>query len=397
MWQGRQVVLGVTGGIAAYKCVHLARALTLHGARVDVVLSHGATNFVGAMTFEAVTRRAVHTSLWERSTALDHLALPTAADLVIIAPATAHFLARAALGLADDLLTTMALATACPVLIAPAMNDAMFSHPATSANLEALKARGWRVVGPAVGALAEGPSERPGRMEEPDVILAHAERVLRGTGSLQGKRIIVTAGPTREAIDPVRVVTNRSSGKMGHELAGAAWLRGADVVLISGPTQEAVPYGVDVVRVESTLDMREAVRSQLAGSDVLIMAAAPADFRPSVESGAKLPRQAGGLSLVLEPTEDILLSTLADRPPHLTTVGFALETGDAVTKGRAKLARKHLDLIVVNDALEPGAGFEVSTNAVTIIDAAGAETVVSLRSKTQVAEAILNAVERLRG
>ena len=397
MWRGRQVVLGITGGIAAYKSVHLARELTVHGATVDVVLSRGASEFVGAATFEAVTRRPVLTSLWESGTALEHVAVATRADLVIVAPATAHLIARAAAGMADDFLTAMLLATTAPVLLAPAMNDEMFAADATQANLALLVERGWHTVGPAVGALAEGPSDRPGRMSEPAEILAVAERVLAGEGPLHRAKVLITAGPTREAIDPVRVITNRSSGKMGFRLAAAAWRRGADVTLISGPSTEAPPHGVTVLHVESTAEMAEAVRRHLSTSDVLIMAAAPADYRPTTTRAAKLPRSEGGFSLGFEATDDILLGTLDQRHPRLTTVGFALETGDAITKGRAKLQRKQLDMIVINDALEPGAGFEVDTNAVTILDVRGVETKVSLRDKRLVAEAILDTIESYRG
>jgi phosphopantothenoylcysteine decarboxylase/phosphopantothenate--cysteine ligase len=396
MWQGRRVVLGVTGGIAAYKCVLLARELTRQGAEVDVVLSRGAAEFVGPVTFEAVTRRPVRSSLWERDGALDHVALGQRADLVVVAPATAHLMARAAAGLADDLLTSMLLASTAPVLLAPAMNDEMFANPATQANLATLLSRGWRVVGPGVGALAEGPSDRAGRMAEPDEILAHAARAVRVPGPLAGRRVIVTAGPTREPIDPVRVLTNRSSGKMGYRLAAGAWQRGAVVTLISGPSSEREPTGVALTRVDTTAQMAAAVRERIAGGDVLIMAAAPADYRPASPRDAKLPRSEGGFALELVPTDDILLATARDRPPDLTAVGFALETGNAIEKGRAKLHRKQLDMIVVNDALDPGAGFDVDTNAVTILDRHGAVTPVSLRSKAAVAEAILDAIEQFR-
>jgi phosphopantothenoylcysteine decarboxylase/phosphopantothenate--cysteine ligase len=397
MWRGRHVVLGVTGGIAAYKSVHLARELTVRGAKVDVVLSHGATQFIGAATFEAVTRRPVRTSLWEPGTALEHIALGSQADLIIVAPATAHVIARAAIGMADDFLTAMLLATTGPILLAPAMNDEMYAAASTQSNLAILRERGWHTVGPEIGALAEGPSDRPGRMSEPEHILAHGERVLAGDGPLCGSKVLVTAGPTREAIDPVRVVTNRSSGKMGFRIAAAAWRRGAEVILVSGPTTEIPPYGVTVLHVETTAEMAEAVRTHLPSSDVLIMAAAPADYRPTTTRSAKLPRSEGGFTLAFESTDDILLGTLDKRHARLTTVGFALETGDALTKGKSKLQRKQLDMIVINDALEPGAGFEVDTNAVTILDVQGVETKVSLRDKRLVAEAILDAIEAYRG
>jgi phosphopantothenoylcysteine decarboxylase/phosphopantothenate--cysteine ligase len=397
MWRGRSVVLGVTGGIAAYKSVHLARELTRRGATVDAVLSHGATRFVGVPTFEAVTRRPVRTSLWEPGTALEHIGTAQRADLVIVAPATAALMARAAAGIADDFLTALLLATTAPVLLAPAMNDEMYLDWATQDNLATLRERGWHTVGPAVGALAEGPSDRPGRMSEPEEILAHAERLLAGEGPLRQAKVLITAGPTREAIDPVRMLTNRSSGKMGYHLAEAAWRRGAEVTLVSGPTALPPPHGVTVLHVETTADMAAAVRRELPTSDVLIMAAAPADFRPSTARDTKLPRSDGGFSLALEATDDILLGTLDVRHANLTTVGFALETGNALEKGRAKLRRKQLDLIVVNDASEPGAGFDVDTNAVTILDIHGVETPVSLRHKRDVAEEILDAIERYRG
>lgn len=397
MWRGRHVVLGVTGGIAAYKSVLLSRALVQRGAVVDVVLSRGAEQFIGVVTFEAMTRRPVHTSLWEPGTALDHVTLGQDADLVIVAPATAHLLARAAAGIADDVLTSLLLATAAPVLVAPAMNDQMYAAQATVANVARLRDRGWRTVGPAIGPLAEGDADRPGRMAEPEEIIAHGERLLAGDGPLQDAKVVITAGPTREAIDPVRVVTNRSSGKMGYRLAEAAWRRGAEVVLISGPTLERAPVGVTLLHVETTAEMAEAVKRHLPSGDVLIMAAAPADYRPAEVRDTKLPRSEGGFSLVFEATADILLATLPQRHARLTTIGFALETGNALEKGRAKLERKQLDMIVINDATEPGAGFDVDTNAVTILDCRGVEQHVSLRSKADVAEVILDAIEAYRG
>lgn len=397
MWRGRHVVLGVTGGIAAYKSVHLARELSRRGATVDVVLSRGATAFVGAVTFEAVTRRPVRTSLWEPGTALDHVTLGDEADLVIVAPATAQLVARAAAGMADDLLTALLLASRVPVLLAPAMNDEMFASPATAANLRRLRDRGWHLVGPVTGDLAEGPSTRPGRMEEPEAIIAHGERIMAGEGPLHGLHVVVTAGPTREMIDPVRMITNRSSGKMGYRIAEAAWRRGAEVTLISGPSAEAVPYGVRLRRVSSTSEMRQAVADVLPRGDVLVMAAAPADYRPVEAEPTKRPRGGGPITLTLEATEDILIATIPQRHPRLTVVGFALETGDALARGRTKLELKQLDMIVINDALQPGAGFDVETNAVTILDSHGTVTPVSLRPKPEVAEAILDAVELYRG
>jgi phosphopantothenoylcysteine decarboxylase/phosphopantothenate--cysteine ligase len=397
VWADRHVVLGVSGGIACYKSCILARRLAEAGARVDVVLTQGAAEFVRPLTFEALTGRPVLSSLWESGGALSHVRLGQDADLVIVAPATAHLIARVAQGLADDFLTTLILARTAPLLIAPAMNDEMFAAPQTQDNLERLRRRGVAIVGPEIGALAEGPSERPGRMSEPETILAHAARLIRGHGRLAGRRVVVTAGPTRESIDPVRVVTNRSSGKMGYRIAEAAWERGADVVLISGPVALAPPVGVTVRRVESTKDLEEMVRRELPAADVLVMAAAPADFRPSSPSDSKRSRTDGALAIPMEPTDDILSATHDERRRGSITVGFALETGDALAKGRAKLERKDLDLIVVNDALEPGAGFEHDTNRVAILGRDGTPMILPLQSKREVADAILDAVEQAIG
>ncbi|HKP48529.1 MAG TPA: bifunctional phosphopantothenoylcysteine decarboxylase/phosphopantothenate--cysteine ligase CoaBC [Gemmatimonadales bacterium] len=396
MWAGRRVVLGVSGGIASYKSCILARHLIEAGAEVEVVLTKGAGEFVGPVTFEALTGRPVLSSLWERGRALAHIQLGQTADLIIVAPATAHLIARAAQGLADDILTTLLLARTAPLLLAPTMNDEMYARPETQDNLKKLRSAGVAVVGPEIGALAEGPSERPGRMSEPETIIAHAARLLRG-GHLGGRKVIVTAGPTRESIDPVRVVTNRSSGKMGYRVAEAAWERGADVVLISGPVALPDPIGVVVRRVETTLEMEQAVRAELPQADVLIMAAAPADFRPSSPSDGKRPRVDGALAIPMEPTGDVLDSTRGVRKPGSLMVGFALETGDALAKGLAKLERKGLDLIVVNDALEPGAGFEKDTNRVALLGRDGTRQILPLQSKREVAEAILDRVEQTIG
>jgi phosphopantothenoylcysteine decarboxylase/phosphopantothenate--cysteine ligase len=397
VWTGRRVVLGVSGGIACYKSCILARRLTEAGAGVDVVMTRAAQEFVRPVTFEALTGRPVLTSLWEPGRALSHVRLGQDADLIIIAPATAHVIARYAQGLADDFLTSLLLASTAPVLLAPAMNDEMFGAEATRANLARLRERAT-IVGPATGALAEGPSDRPGRMSEPEVILAHAERLMRRRASrLDGKRIIVTAGPTRESLDPVRVITNRSSGRMGFALAAAAWTRGADVLLISGPSALAAPEGVEVMRVESTADLAAAVEAALPDADVLVMAAAPADFRPARAGNVKMPRSQGEVSLAMEPTPDVLASTAGCRKPGAIIVGFALETGNPLARAREKLARKQLDLIVVNDALEAGAGFEVTTNRVTLVGRDGSVTELPLASKQDVAHAILDAVEARLG
>jgi phosphopantothenoylcysteine decarboxylase/phosphopantothenate--cysteine ligase len=390
---GRHVVLGVSGGIACYKSCTLARRLAEAGATVDVVLTASAAEFVRPVTFEALTGRPVLTSLWERGRALAHVGLAKEPDLVIVAPATAHLVARAAMGMADDLLTALLLARTGPVLVAPAMNDAMYAHPATTANLKILAQRGWHVVGPEIGALAEGPSERAGRMSEPEAILAAAARVIGGHagGKWVGKRVIVTAGPTREHLDPVRVLTNPSSGRMGYALAEAAHARGADVVLVTGPTELPPPEGVATQRVETTADLQRAVQTLMKGAHALFMAAAPADYRPTTPSKTKRPRGEGPLTLELEPTPDILASLA--RPKGCVVIGFALETGNDLARARQKLQDKSLDFVVLNDALEPGAGFEVTTNRVTVLGKGGRQLDVPLLPKRDVAERILDAVE----
>jgi len=390
---GRHVVLGVSGGIACYKSCTLARRLTEGGATVDAVLTASAAEFVRPVTFEALTGRPVLTSLWERDRALAHIGLAREPDLVIVAPATAHLLARAAMGLADDVLTALLLARTGPVLAAPAMNDAKFAHPATRANLNTLAARGWHFVGPDTGPLAEGPSERPGRMSEPEAILAAAERLLLQRAPWQGKSVIVTAGPTREHLDPVRVVTNPSTGRMGYALAAAAYARGAEVVLVSGPSDLPLPFGVTAHRVETTAEMQRATQALAKRADLVIMAAAPADYRPARPADTKRPRASGAITIELEPTPDILSSL--ERPKKCVVVGFALETGgDGLAKAQAKLREKHLDAIILNDAHEPGAGFEVTTNRVTIIRRSGEPIELPLLSKRDVADKILDAVEQ---
>ncbi|HET7463169.1 MAG TPA: bifunctional phosphopantothenoylcysteine decarboxylase/phosphopantothenate--cysteine ligase CoaBC [Longimicrobium sp.] len=393
---GRRVLLGVTGGIAAYKAVQLARDLALTGAEVDVVLTAGAQEFVRPMTFEALTGRAAHTSLYPGGDPNLHIRLAREADVVVVAPATANFLARAAHGMADDLLTAVLLATPAPVVLCPAMNDRMYAHPATQDNLVRLRGYGHVLAGPAVGPLAWGEGEGHGRMLEPDQIIAHAGRALEGATPLAGLRIVVTAGPTREPIDPVRYVGNRSSGRMGYEVAAAAWRRGADVVLVTGPSHLDPPSGVEVRRIETAAEMRDAVAAELERADALVMAAAVADFRPADPAGEKLKKEAGGVPAIhLEKTADVLASTRDLRRPDAVIVGFALETQDVVENGRRKLEAKGLDLLVVNDAREPGAGFEVATNRVTFLSGDRDDEALPLMSKAEVADRILDRVESL--
>ena len=392
----RQVLLGVTGGIASYKSVTLARRLTQAGAAVDVVLSRSAQEFVGAVTFEAVTGRAVHTELVAAGHALDHIRLARAADLVLVAPATADFLARSAQGRADDLLTATLLATSAPVVLAPAMNDRMWAHPQVGRNVAHLRALGYEVVDPAVGELAAGEGSGPGRMPEPEVLLAYAGRRLEAPGSLHGLRLVVTAGPTREAVDPVRFLSNRSSGKMGLAIAEAAWRRGADVRLVAGPLAMAVPPYLTVEHVTTTDEMCDAVLRALPACDVLIMAAAPADFRPAVVADRKVKKEGAAPGLALEPTVDILRASIPHRRAGTIVVGFALETHDLLAYAERKLEAKGLDLVVANDATEAGAGFEGDTNRVTLVGRGVAPEVLPLQAKAAVADAILDRVEALR-
>jgi phosphopantothenoylcysteine decarboxylase/phosphopantothenate--cysteine ligase len=391
----RRVLLGVTGGIASYKSVIVARLLTQAGAEVDVVETRSALKFVGAITFEAVTGRQVSTHLITSGHALDHIKLARAAHAIVVAPATADFMARAAAGRANDLLTASLLAADAPVLLVPAMNDRMWSHPQTGHNVAHLRSLGYRVLDPDTGPLAAGEGAGPGRMPEPETIVAHIGRLLDGDGVLRSRRVVVTAGATREPIDPVRFISNRSSGKMGVAIAAAAWRRGADVTLIAGPMSVAPPVGVTVVSVETAAEMRDAVGAHLGEADVLVMAAAPADFRPSSVATQKIKKATAPTALALEPTDDILMSTQSARPSGAIIVGFALETEAAVAGGRDKLRRKALDLVVVNDATEPGAGFSVDTNRVTLVSGNGADEALPVMPKSDVADAILDRIEGL--
>jgi phosphopantothenoylcysteine decarboxylase/phosphopantothenate--cysteine ligase len=395
-FDGRRVLLGITGGIASYKAAWLARLLAQAGAEVDVVMTAAATEFVGPLTLEALTGRPVHTELLGPGRALDHIRLARAADMVVVAPCTADFLARAVHGQANDLLAACLLATTAPVLLVPAMNDRMWAHPQVARNVEHARTLGYRVVDPDEGPLAAGEGSGPGRMPEPETILAHAGRLLEPAGALAGRRVLVTAGPTREPLDPVRFVSNHSSGKMGTAIAAAAWRRGADVLLVAGPLQVPVPAGVTALHVETTQQMADALAAQLPRADVLVMAAAPADFRAASVAEQKIKRTGAGLSLALEPTPDILASTRERRRPGSVAVGFALETTDGLANARRKLESKSLDLIVLNDATEPGAGFGVDTNRVTLVSRDGDES-LKLMAKSAVADVLLDRVEHLLG
>ncbi len=393
---GRRVLLGVTGGIASYKTAWVARLLAQAGAEVDVVLTKSAREFIGAVTFEALTARPVHTELVAEGHALDHIKLARAAALIVVAPATADFLSRAASGRSDDLLTACLLAADAPVLLVPAMNDRMWAHPQTAKNVGHLRSLGYTVLDPEAGPLAS-PQEGagPGRMPEPERIMAHIGRMLEARGALAGRRVVVTAGPTREALDPVRFLSNHSSGKMGVALAAAAWRRGAEVTLIAGPLAVAPPHEVRVVHVESTEEMRDAVQNEVGTADVLVMAAAPADFRPRNTATGKIKKATRPDSIPLENTDDILMATRGARKKGAVIVGFALETDDVMQHAREKLAAKGLDFIVVNDAREEGAGFGVDTNRVTILSPNAEAAVLPLLSKAETADAILDRVQEL--
>ena len=394
------IALGVSGGIGAYKAVEVARGLQQNGHDVVAVMTRAATRFVGPLTFEAITRHNVITGQWApgANADIEHIALASTIDLLLVAPATANIVAKFAHGLADDFLSALYLATKAPTLLAPAMNTNMFEHPAVVRNLETLVARGVRMVEPGSGYLACGWIGK-GRLAEPDDVVAAAERVLQpaGRSTLVGRRILVTAGPTYEDIDPVRYVGNRSSGKMGYALAAEAVHRGAVVTLVSGPTPLAPPAGADVVRVRSAAEMHAAVMARAADQDGVIMAAAVADYTPMEKAPLKLEKADGPMAITLGRTKDILAdlgrlpSRAAGRP---VLVGFAAETHDVVAHARRKLQRKGVDLIVANDVSRPDAGFEGDTNAVTLVEA-DSEEEVPLQSKAAVASRILDRLERL--
>jgi len=401
--QNKHILLGVTGGIACYKVVDLASKLTQAGALVDCVLTDSATKFVAPLTFASVTGRPALTDadLWRSDLHVPHIGLGHAADLIVIAPATANTLAKLAHGLSDNLLTVSVLAAKCPVLIAPAMDAGMWEHPATQDNLEALRARGVTIAGPAAGRMASG-LVGVGRMVEPAELLGWVRVVLGRQQTLSGRKIVVTAGGTREAIDPVRFVGNRSSGKQGFALAQAAIDRGADVTLIAGATALDTPVGAARVDVESAHEMRDAVLDACRDADALIMAAAVADFRPEHTADQKIKKMKDtlGLELILIRTPDILLAIKQQRAMTKSpkvVVGFAAETQNLLENAQAKLGSKGLDLIVANDVSAQGAGFAVDTNRVTLLGADGGAETLPVMSKTQVAEQVIDRVVALLG
>lgn len=397
MLQGKTVLLGVTGGIAAYKAAALASALVKLHASVEVILTEHATKFIAPLTFEQLTGNRAMVDTFDRNFAhsVEHIALAQRADLVLIAPATANVCAKLAHGLADDMLTTTVLACRCPKLAAPAMNTNMYENPVTQDNLAALRRYGWEVIEPASGRLACG-AVGPGKMPEPETLVQHVLRRIGQPHDLAGRRVLVTAGPTREPLDPVRFLTNHSTGKMGYALARMAMLRGAEVVLVSGPCAIAPPPFVRVVEVSSAEDMFEAVRAGSEAADFIFKAAAVADYAPAEVSGEKLKKKEGELSLPLRRTPDILQYLGQHRRPGQLLCGFSMETQNLVENSRAKLEKKGLDMICANSLKTEGAGFGVDTNRVTIITAGGAEE-LPLLSKEETANRILSRALALAG
>lgn len=397
----KRIVLAVTGSIAAYKAADLASKLTQAGADVDVILTEAAQKFITPLTFQAVTGRPVYTDIWRTEgedalpTHIAHVGLAEGADLFVIAPATAHHLAKLAQGMADDLVCITAMCVTCPVLIAPAMDGNMYEHPATQANLRRLREMGMTILEPEVGRMASGLVGQ-GRLPETPTLLGAVRQVLgREWGLLHDRRVVITAGGTREAIDPVRFVSNHSSGKQGYAIAQAAVDAGAHVTLISAPTGLPTPYGVTLIHVESAAEMYEAVLEYAEDADAVIMAAAVADYRPVQVADQKIKKTSKDLTLELERTEDIL-GTLGKRRvetgmPHVL-VGFAAETKDLLRNAKAKLEKKRVDFIVANDVSAIGVGFGSDTNVVTILSADGSTISLPQQSKVAVAEAIIQRV-----
>lgn len=395
MLKGKTVLLGVTGGIAAYKAAALASALVKQHAAVEVVMTENATQFVTPLTFEQLTGRRTMVNTFDRnfSHQVEHIALAERTDLVIVAPATANVCAKLAHGLADDMLTTTILACRCPKLIAPAMNTNMYENPVTQDNLALLLRYGWEVIEPASGRLACGAVGK-GKLPEPEEILQYILRQLAFPHDLVGKKVLVTAGPTQEAIDPVRYLTNHSTGKMGYAIARMAMLRGADVTLVSGPTAIAPPPFVTVVPVVSAQDMFEAVAANAPESDFIFKAAAVADYTPANYSDNKVKKSEGDMSIPLKRTRDILKYLGENRVPGQVICGFSMETQNMVENSREKLVKKNVDMICANNLKQSGAGFGVDTNVITIITRSET-TELPLQSKESAANAILDAAVRL--
>lgn len=391
------VVLGVTGGIAVYKACEILRLLQKRGIDVFVVMTKNATRFVSPLTFETLSGHPVAVDTFERPATweVEHIALAKRADLFLIAPATANIIAKLAHGIADDMLSTTALATRAPIMIAPAMNTGMWDNPATQQNLSVLAARGAHIVAPATGHLACGDSGA-GKLEDVEVIAERAMRALKRRQDMRGLRVMVTAGPTREALDPVRYLSNRSSGKMGYAIARAARERGAQVTLLTGPVAISAPEGVELVPFMTTMELLDCAKARAGEQDVIIQAAAPADYRAREIAPQKIKKQGGaGLTLELVENPDVAAALGEGKRPGQTFVGFAAETCDVIEHAEGKLVRKNLDMIVANDVTRPGAGFDVDTNIVTLITAK-AQTQLPLLDKAEVADRILDRILALR-
>jgi phosphopantothenoylcysteine decarboxylase/phosphopantothenate--cysteine ligase len=387
-------VLGITGGIAAYKAVDVCRRMVDAGAHVVPVMTASATRFVGEVTLSALASEPVKTSLWNDDDPIPHTRLGQSADLVVVAPTTARLIGSYAAGISDGLLTATLLATEAPVLICPAMHTEMWNHPAVQENLATLRRRGVHVLPPEEGRLAGGDSGS-GRLAAPEAIVEAAEAILSAVADCVGLRVLVTAGGTREAIDAVRVITNRSSGKQGYAIAAEAAARGAEVTLVSTVDRPAPPGVAEVVRVASAAEMQAAIMPRSADQDIIVMAAAVADFRPKAPADHKLKKGDGTPEILLEPTHDFLVDLGDGKPAGQTLVGFAAETDDVLLHARTKLERKNLDLIVANDVGAPGVGFEHDTNEVHLLTASGA-TLVPLADKRTIARAVLDHVLETR-
>lgn len=390
MLKGKTVLLGVTGGIAAYKAAALASALVKQHAAVEVVMTRNATEFITPLTFEQLTGRKVMVDTFDRNFVhqVEHISLAQRTDLVIIAPATANICAKLSHGLADDMLTTTVLACRCPKLIAPAMNTNMYENPVTQDNLNTLRRYGWEVIAPASGRLACG-AVGPGKLPEPETLLQYILRYLAQPHDLQGKRVLISAGPTQEALDPVRYLTNHSTGKMGYALARMAMLRGAEVTLVSGPVSIAPPPFVNLVPIVSAQDMFEAITAHAPQSDFIFMAAAVADYTPVQYADDKIKKHDGDMQIPLKRTRDILGYLGEHRKDNQIICGFSMETRDMLENSRAKLQKKRVDMICANNLKVPGAGFGVDTNVITMITE-GDITELPLLSKEETANAILD-------
>lgn len=397
MLKGKTVLLGVTGGIAAYKAADLCSRMVKQRADVRVVMTHNATEFISPRVFESLTGNRTVTDTFDREHEFQvgHIALAEMADLVLIAPATANVLAKLAHGIADDMLTTTVLACTCPKMAAPAMNTHMYENPVTQDNLSVLRRYGWKLIEPDSGHLACGTSGK-GKLPDPAVILDWAVREIAHEKDMKGLKVLVSAGPTREAIDPVRYITNHSTGKMGYAVAAAASSRGADVTLVTGPSSLARPVGVNVIDIVSARDMYEAITAVSGDQDIIVKAAAVADYRPAQVAGEKIKKKEGDMSIALERTDDILAFLGSHKKDGQLICGFSMETRDLIANSRKKLEKKHVDMIAANNVRDEGAGFGTETNLLTLITR-DREEALPLLSKWDAAHLLLDRLMEMRG